>query len=453
MVDPSRLDLTGKRGPSTAAAIQLCAGIVGAEAVKILLGRGRVHAAPAYHQFDAYRGKWHRGYLRFGNAGPVQSLKRRIGYKAFGLLSRNARPAEATAMGSDVERILDLARWAPSGDNCQPWQFEILGEDQVSIRVTRKDDDIYDFNDGQPTLLATGMLLETMRIAASRFGRAAEWTYAGREEGIDLISVSLPRVDGLTEDSLFAYIPMRSVDRRAFHATPLTTEQKDVLTRALGQEFEIHWHESLKDRLRAARLGARATDIRLRLREAYEVHRRIIDWERAFSPDAVPAKAIGLDILTLRFMRWAMAHWHRFDFMNRLPGGTAIPQLQLDLWPGIMCAGHFVIQRRDEAAANHEKAALLRAGQAIQKFWLTATRMGLVMQPAFAPLRFGPYASLGAWFDSSPKVKRQLASLAAQAAAFFADARPVLFFGRIGVPFRLAPASRSIRRDLTDLRS
>src|SRR5262249_42817215 len=46
LVDPSRLDLARRRGPSTVAAIQLCAGIVAAEAVKILLKRGRVDAAP-----------------------------------------------------------------------------------------------------------------------------------------------------------------------------------------------------------------------------------------------------------------------------------------------------------------------------------------------------------------------------------------------------------------------
>ena len=27
-----------------------------------------------------------------------------------------------------VEQVLDLARWAPSGDNTQPWRFDITGE-------------------------------------------------------------------------------------------------------------------------------------------------------------------------------------------------------------------------------------------------------------------------------------------------------------------------------------
>ena len=53
LVDPTRLNLIEKRGPSSAAAVQLCAGVVGGEAIKILLGRGRVCAAPYYHHFDA----------------------------------------------------------------------------------------------------------------------------------------------------------------------------------------------------------------------------------------------------------------------------------------------------------------------------------------------------------------------------------------------------------------
>lgn len=52
LVDPSRLNLVEKRGPSSAAAVQLCAGVTGGEAIKILLGRGKVRAAPYYHQFD-----------------------------------------------------------------------------------------------------------------------------------------------------------------------------------------------------------------------------------------------------------------------------------------------------------------------------------------------------------------------------------------------------------------
>jgi sulfur-carrier protein adenylyltransferase/sulfurtransferase len=448
LVDPSRVDLTGRRGPSAAAAIQLCAGVVGIEAVKILLGRGKVHAAPAYHQFDPYRERFVRGYLRHGNAGPLQRLKCLIGYKAFSRLSRNARPREVPAVGSEIEHILDLARWAPSGDNSQPWRFKILGEDRVSVSVTRKEDDIYDYNNGQPTLLATGMMLETMRIAASRFGRTVEWKYLGPKGPGHGIEVRLTKQPSITEDPLYPYITIRSVDRRRYQTRRLSDEQKDALSRAIGDEFEVDWYESRSKRWRAARINAMATDIRLRLPEAFPVHKRILDWDRRFSPDGVPAAAVGVDPLTLKLMKFVLRNWPRADFFNRYLAGTAMPRLELDLWPGVLCAGHFVIQRRQPTTPGDQLPSLLRAGQAIQRFWLTAVAMGLSMQPAIAPLIFSWYAVSGGRFSDIKAIKK-LARRLAKTEGF--DPRRTLFRGRLGRPTRSTVGARSIRRPLRTL--
>lgn len=451
LVDPSRVDLTGRRGPSTTAAIQLCAGVVGVEAVKILLGRGKVHAAPAYHQFDPYRERFVRGYLRHGNAGPLQRLKCQIGYKAFAGLSRNARPREEPVAGSEIEHILDLARWAPSGDNSQPWRFKILGEDRVSVAVTREEDDIYDYNNGQPTLLATGMLLETMRIAASRFGRTAQWEYLGPRGRGHEIEVRLPKRPSIVEDPLYPYITIRSVDRTPYRRRRLSDEQKDALSRALGDELDIRWYESRIKRWRAARINAMATDIRLRLPEAFRVHKRILDWNQRFSRDRVPAAAVGVDPLTLKLMKFVLRNWPRADFFNRYLAGTAMPRIQLDLIPGMFCAGHFTIERRQSAAPGDEFKSLLRAGQAIQRFWLTAVEKGLSMQPAIAPLIFSWYA-VGGEYLSDKAIKRKALALAgrlAQAEAL--EPGRALFRGRVGWPARPTVGARSIRKPLKSL--
>lgn len=49
LVDPSRVDLRGHRGPSTVAGCELCASVASVEAIKIMLGRGPVRAVPYYH--------------------------------------------------------------------------------------------------------------------------------------------------------------------------------------------------------------------------------------------------------------------------------------------------------------------------------------------------------------------------------------------------------------------
>ncbi|MBL8451281.1 MAG: ThiF family adenylyltransferase [Zoogloea sp.] len=72
LADPSRVDFAARRGPSTIAACQLCAGVATAEAIKILLGRGEVLCAPWGFQFDAYRNRYVKTWRPWGNNNPLQ---------------------------------------------------------------------------------------------------------------------------------------------------------------------------------------------------------------------------------------------------------------------------------------------------------------------------------------------------------------------------------------------
>ena len=74
LVDRSTVDLAAQRGPSTAMACQLCAGAAATEALKILLHRGKVLAAPHGYQFDAYRNKSTLTWRPGGNNNPLQRL-------------------------------------------------------------------------------------------------------------------------------------------------------------------------------------------------------------------------------------------------------------------------------------------------------------------------------------------------------------------------------------------
>lgn len=74
LADPSAVDLAGHRGPSTAMACELCAGVAATEALKILLGRGQVRAAPHGLHFDAYRGRLRRTWLPGGNRNPLARI-------------------------------------------------------------------------------------------------------------------------------------------------------------------------------------------------------------------------------------------------------------------------------------------------------------------------------------------------------------------------------------------
>jgi molybdopterin/thiamine biosynthesis adenylyltransferase len=74
LVDPSAVDLVNQRGPSTPMACEICAGIAATQALKILLGRGKVPAAPHGMHFDAYRNKLVHTWRPGGNNNPLQRL-------------------------------------------------------------------------------------------------------------------------------------------------------------------------------------------------------------------------------------------------------------------------------------------------------------------------------------------------------------------------------------------
>jgi molybdopterin/thiamine biosynthesis adenylyltransferase len=81
LVDPSTVNLAEHRGPSSVMGCQLCAGVAATEALKILLRRGRVRAAPHGFHFDAYRNKLVHTWRPGGNNHPLQRVALRIGMR------------------------------------------------------------------------------------------------------------------------------------------------------------------------------------------------------------------------------------------------------------------------------------------------------------------------------------------------------------------------------------
>ena len=84
LVDRTRVNLSEHQGPSTGIACQLCAGVAGGEALKILLARGKVWAAPHAIQFDGYRNRCSHTWRPGGNRNPLNRLaialaKRQLG--------------------------------------------------------------------------------------------------------------------------------------------------------------------------------------------------------------------------------------------------------------------------------------------------------------------------------------------------------------------------------------
>lgn len=351
---------------------------------------------------------------------------------------------------SVIGQILDLARWAPSGDNTQPWRFEIVGPSHLVVHgFDTRTECVYDL-DGHPSQVSLGALLETIAIAASAHGLRAD---ARRRP----ITVSTPEteptfdvhlvVDANVKPSpLLAAIPQRSVQRRPMRMRPLSAEEKLALQDSVGADFHVDWLEGLGLRYRTARLMYRNAKLRLTMPEAYQVHRRIIAWNASTSEDRVPDQALGVDAMTLRLMKWAMVSWRRLSTMNALMG-TWAPRLQMDMLPGLACGAHFVISATTVPVTIDDYVA---AGRKVQRFWLTVTHLGLQLQPEMTPLIFARYSAderrftvVGKLIDDARRLRRETAALVPCAL------EKAVFMGRLGAG--KPPPARSLRLPLEKL--
>ena len=292
------------------------------------------------------------------------------------------------------------------------------------------------------------MLLQNIEAVAPSFGKKATWNYEGFQNGRHTIIVSFVDAIRQADGQIIERIKARSVDRRPYRLKSLTAAQKQDLANSLGNEFGVDWYEGAASRLRFAALTKLATQIRLAIPETFEIHNKIVDWNNRFSPTAIPAQALGLDSATQRIMRWTLKSRGRTDLFNKL-GSPLMAAIQMDLLPGFFSAGYFAVYFQRTPFVPHETPEeILRLGEAMQRFWLSATALGLVLQPAFAVLAFAYYGRAGSNFTIRQPERVKAALLAAKADQAFRN--PPAFFGRIGFP-KGKLKSRSTRRELPEL--
>ena len=348
-----------------------------------------------------------------------------------------------------IESVLDLGRWAPSGDNTQPWRFQIAsGSHVVVYGFDTRDHCVYDL-DGHPSQMSLGALLETIAIAATAHGLR---THVVRRLDTDdtrpTFDLAFEPDPGVRPDPLIAHIVTRSVQRRPMRTRRLTGTEKQALGASVGLTHRVVFLEGTAAKWQTARLMFANAKLRLTMPEAYRVHRDVIEWGARNSTDRVPDQALGVDPLTARLMQWIMRDWSRVAFFNRYLAGTVAPRLQMDLLPGLFCGAHFVLSANAPAQSIDDYVA---AGRAMQRFWLTATQLGLVMQPELTPLIFGRYVREGRAFSTTAGLHEEARALTQRLEALVGEpeSRLAVFMGRVGAG--AAPSARSTRRPLAEL--
>ena len=385
-MDTSKVSFKSRKGPSLNIACQLCTGIAGTEAIRIILGNGDIKPVPYYLQFDPYLRKYYTKKLNMGNRHPWQQVKAAL---IKNKVSRNKpiKPEEPEIPRIQIQNgnipeeilnyIIKAGIQAPSGDNAQPWKFA-KSNNRIDLHLDKNADNSF-FNVNQmASIISCGAVIENMKVAATRFGLKADLCYG---QDCNIVQMDFSRTDTIEEDTLADHIWKRKTNRKLFDTQKVSQVLLDELRNSI-QEIpgtDIHF---LTDRLqlkKLAQLVGQADQIRA---ERQDLHEHLIKMIR-FSPAEASKKRDGFYIKNLEaglhgeaFLR-ATRSWPVMNVANRLGFGKIIAKTAYDAIINSCGAGLVVTQ-------GFQKENYLNGGRALERVWLALTKHQFKLQPMTA---------------------------------------------------------------------
>lgn len=141
-------------------------------------------------------------------------------------------------MVHDLEKILADGVHAPSGENCQPWRFEIF-ESTVSVYdVPEVDMSLYNSNKTS-SYIAHGALLETIRISATYHGYETIIVFPPNTEDETHIADIIFKKTDSSVDGLYTMIFNRCTNRKYYKNIALSDEQKKSLAAVVEENTNL----------------------------------------------------------------------------------------------------------------------------------------------------------------------------------------------------------------------
>jgi hypothetical protein len=273
-----------------------------------------------------------------------------------------------------IETMVEFARWAPSGDNVQPFTFDwngkvlLVQEEQARSRAF--------MNVGNATsTMALGMCLSNMALGAEREGWVAHWQLG---EG-DGVAARVTFESGpIRTTALVDAVTARAVDRRPYRSEPVprryVRELLDEVQNPWGIRFRL-----LNDKHRLSDMAHINGGFESFLFEHRASHTFFYRWlrrtdeEARRTMDGLPVSTLGVsavEALGLRLLVW----WGLARLFS-IPGFTCMAAFRARKVYGQ--SGGFGVF----TVPNHDPMTFVRLGWLWQRMWLKMAVDGWSLQP------------------------------------------------------------------------
>ena len=278
-----------------------------------------------------------------------------------------------------IKKIVDAAVQAPSGDNVQPWRFEIAKDFSCLklYNLPELDDSYYNYQQAA-SYVAHGAVIENIVIAARHLGCKAEVElFPAQDDPSHVANVSFQLAEA-EFDPLYEAIFSRSTNRFHFHNGQLPDLDRQNLSAVIEAVDGVSGYFVYDSKIISQLAKVLMVNDRL-VFERQDIHRFLFDkirWNQQQieqTKDGMPVDTLGLsgfEKLFFPFMRfWGFVRFANYFGLSRVIG--------IKCWYNCKNAaliGLLTVKKSD-------RYGLVVAGRAMQRVWLEATHQGLAFQP------------------------------------------------------------------------
>lgn len=302
-----------------------------------------------------------------------------------------------------IGNILKQAVFAASGDNSQPWRFEVEGNKIFIFNLPDKDNPVLNFEQSG-SYIAHGGLIENIVIISKSYGYDTRIELFPSEKP-DLVSSITLEPAKSEKDELLEAIPSRCTNRRPYKKINFSDAQKECLLSvseaiSMPRKGRIIFLESEADKKSVASAGSLIEQVILEDKELHRLMFKDVLW----SAKENQQKVSGLYIKTMefappvKFVFWLASSWPIISKLNKIGLAKFVASQDAKLYQTGAAMGAIAM----EAGSRED---FVCAGRILQRMWLEATKLKLSLQPVSAMLFAGRRVEKG---DKSPFCQKHL---------------------------------------------
>ncbi len=276
-----------------------------------------------------------------------------------------------------LKKIVVSAVHAPSGDNCQPWRFVWKNNELFLYNIPTKDNPVFNVQQ-RGSLIAHGALLENISLLSREQGYMATMALfpeVANENCIARISFTegLKVVDPLTN-----FIVSRCTNRKPYTKRELTALEKKSLIQCLHSltTVSISFAESQKAREKIGNSVSIAENFMLGYKPLHDYFFSSINW----SENQENTRRTGLFVKTMELHGPQIAifklysNWFLAQILNKMGMANFIAKENAKIYA--QCGAFMSFSSKTKLPLDY-----VTIGRSLQRVWLTATSLGLSVQP------------------------------------------------------------------------